>query len=61
MSVHGPPRLHFEPLKLLSFDVNADPDSAFPFNADPDPSSKINGGSGSGSSTLLRTLKTFII
>ncbi len=59
MSVLGPPRLHFEPLKLLNFDVNADPDPALPFNADPDPSPKINGGSGSGSVTLLRTLETF--
>ncbi len=43
MSVHGPPRLHFEPLKLLeNFDFNADQDSALPSNADPDPDSKIN-------------------
>ncbi len=59
MSVHGPPRLHFEPQKLLNFDDNADPDSAFPFHEDPDPSSKINEGSGSGSTILLRTLETF--
>jgi hypothetical protein len=25
-SVHGPPRLNFEPLKLLNFDFNADTD-----------------------------------
>jgi hypothetical protein len=38
VSVHGPPRLHFEPLKLLNFDLNADPDLdlAFHSNADPD-------------------------
>jgi hypothetical protein len=27
VSVHGSPRLHFEPLKLLNFDVNANPES----------------------------------
>ncbi len=37
--VHGPPRLYFEPLKLLDFD-NADPDPDFHLNADPDPASK---------------------
>jgi hypothetical protein len=26
LSVHGPPRLHFEPRKLLNFDFDADPD-----------------------------------
>jgi hypothetical protein len=26
VSVHGSPRLHFEPLKLLNFDFNAYPD-----------------------------------
>jgi len=38
------PRLHFDTLKLLNFDFNADPDldPAFPSNADPDPASKIN-------------------
>ncbi len=39
LSIHGPLRLLFEPLKLLNFDFNSDPDSeldpAFPFNADP--------------------------
>jgi hypothetical protein len=35
VSVHGPPGLYFEPLKLLNFDFNADPDSAFYSNADP--------------------------
>jgi hypothetical protein len=33
----GPPRISFEPLKLLSFDFNADPDPAFHSNANPDP------------------------
>ncbi len=38
------PRLYFEPLKLISFDFNADPDPAFHSNADPDlcPASKYN-------------------
>ncbi len=31
------PRLHFEPLKLLNFDFNADPYPTFHSNADPDP------------------------
>ncbi len=37
MSVHGPPRLCIEPLKLLNFDFNAtaDPDPAFHSNAGP--------------------------
>jgi hypothetical protein len=26
VSVHGPPRLDYEPIKLLNFDFNADPD-----------------------------------
>ncbi len=44
MSVHGPPRLYFKPLKLLIFDFNADPNPAFHSNADPypDPASKNN-------------------
>ncbi len=44
MFVHGLPRLYFEPLKLLSFDFNADPDPDFHSNADPDlcPASKYN-------------------
>jgi hypothetical protein len=29
VSVHGPPRLHFEPQKLQDIDFNADPDPAF--------------------------------
>ncbi len=42
MSVQGPPRLYFEPPKLLNFDSNADPDPTFRSNADPDPASKNN-------------------
>ncbi len=30
-----PPCLHFEPLQLLNFDFDADPDPAFDFDADP--------------------------
>ncbi len=30
VSVFGPPWLHFEPLKLLNVDFNADPDPPFP-------------------------------
>ncbi len=37
MSVHGPTRLYFEPLKFL----NSDPDLAFHSNADPDPASPL--------------------
>ncbi len=39
MSVHDPPRIKFEPLKLLNFyfDVDPDPDTASQNNADPDP------------------------
>jgi hypothetical protein len=36
VSVHDPRCLRFEPLKLLKFDWNADPDPSFHFNADPD-------------------------
>jgi hypothetical protein len=41
LNAHGPPRLHFEPLKLLNFDFNADPDPAFKNNADPDPTATV--------------------
>jgi hypothetical protein len=49
VSVHGPPRIYFEPRKLLNFDFSAvsdpsfyssvdpDPDPAFYSNVDPDP------------------------
>jgi hypothetical protein len=54
VSVHGPPRLHFESLKLLNYDFNADPDPAFPSNVNPDPASRNYGDScGSGSATLF--------
>jgi hypothetical protein len=42
VSVRSSPGLSFEPLKLLNFDFNADPDTAWKYNADP---------YGSGSST----------
>jgi hypothetical protein len=46
VSVHGPPRLFFEPLKPLNFFFNADldPDPAFHSSAAPDsdPASKNN-------------------
>jgi hypothetical protein len=48
LSIHGPPRLHFGPRKLLHFDFVADLgpdlDAAFHSNADtdPDPASKNN-------------------
>jgi hypothetical protein len=48
-----PPDLYcFEPLKLLNFDFNADPDPAFHFNADSDLASKINADR-CGSATLF--------
>jgi hypothetical protein len=40
VSVHCPPRLNFEPVKLLNFDFNADPDPVFSLSnedQDPDP------------------------
>jgi hypothetical protein len=42
VSVHGPPRLYFSPLKVLNFDFNADQNSAFHSNEDRDPTSKKN-------------------
>jgi hypothetical protein len=44
MSVHSPPRLHFELIKLLNYDINLDPNPAFLSNGDldPDPACKIN-------------------
>jgi hypothetical protein len=44
VSAHGPPQFYFQPLKLVNFDFNADPDPAFHSNADPDPASKNNPG-----------------
>ncbi len=52
--------LHDEPLKLLNSSFDADPDPAFHSNADPDPdpASKNNADPcGSGSATLVRTVK----
>ncbi len=40
VSIHVPPRLCFEPIKLLNFYFHADPNLAFHSNADPDPASK---------------------
>ncbi len=37
VSVRGPPRLYFEPLKLLKLGFNADPDPAFHSKSDPYP------------------------
>ncbi len=37
MSAHDHPRHYFDPLKLLNFDINADPDPAIHCNVDPDP------------------------
>jgi hypothetical protein len=44
LSAHGSSWLHFELLKLLYCDLNADPDPAIPSSADPNPNpaSKIN-------------------
>jgi hypothetical protein len=52
VSVLGPPRLRFEPLKLLNFDFFADPYPAFYSNAVSDLDLK-NADSGSGSATLV--------
>jgi hypothetical protein len=41
-STARPSWLYFEPLKFLTFDLNADPDPAVQSNADPDPPSKNN-------------------
>jgi hypothetical protein len=58
ISVHGPPRLHFESLKLQKIDLNAEPDPAFRSIADPDPASKNNAyPCGSGSATLAAGLR----
>ncbi len=39
VSVYGPPRFYFEPLKPLNLDFNADPDPAVHCNADMDAAS----------------------
>ncbi len=57
LSVLGPPRLHFEPLKLLNLDFNADPDPAFNCKAEPDPASQNNANPCLfGSATMLYCL-----
>ncbi len=53
MNVHGPP------VKLLNFDLNADPDPAFNSNADPDAVSKNNMDQ-CGSATLAVSADSFI-
>jgi hypothetical protein len=42
LSVQDSPRLLFQPLKLLNFDFNVDPDPAFHSNSDSDAASKNN-------------------
>jgi hypothetical protein len=42
VSINGPSQLHFELLKLLKFDFNADMDPGFHSNEDPDPASENN-------------------
>jgi hypothetical protein len=51
VSVHGPPKLHAEPLKLLDFELHPDPD--FPLLRIRIPLSKFNV---SGSATLFSIL-----
>ncbi len=56
MSVDSPPWLHFEPLKLLNFELSADPDPAFHSNADLDSTLKNNAyPCGSGFATFLKS------
>jgi hypothetical protein len=42
MSAYDPPRLYFEPLKLLNFVINADPDPAIHCIVDPDTAFRSN-------------------
>jgi hypothetical protein len=42
LSAYGPPWLHFEPVQLMNFGDDADPDPAAQDNSDPDPSSQNN-------------------
>jgi hypothetical protein len=62
-SVRGPLKLYFEPLKLLNFDFNADPDATFYSNANPDPKiMQIHADPcGSGSATLLYVRYTTLV
>jgi hypothetical protein len=48
VSVHGSPLLSLEPLKILNFYFNEDPDSALHSNSDPDLVSQNNGVVGAG-------------
>ncbi len=59
MSVHGPLRLYFEPIKLLNFNSNADPDPAFNSNANPDAGSSNNMDQ-CGSATLEVSADSFM-
>jgi hypothetical protein len=45
--------LHFELLKLMNFDFNADPDPAFHFNAEPEPASQNNADPCRSASAIL--------
>jgi hypothetical protein len=36
VSVHGSPSLYFEPIKLLNFELKADPDPALNYDVDKD-------------------------
>jgi hypothetical protein len=57
VSVHGPPRFHFELLKLLTSNFDEDPDSAFHSNADPDTDpASVNKAHPCGSATLEKSL-----
>jgi hypothetical protein len=42
VNVKCPPRFYFEPLKLLNFDLIADPDASFHSNSDPEPAFQNN-------------------
>jgi hypothetical protein len=62
VSVHGPPRIHFEPLKLLNFDFIADSDLPFHSNANPDPAFQNNADrSGSATATLVASAMTHFV
>jgi hypothetical protein len=53
------PRLYFQPLKLLNFAFNADPDPIFPFITDSDPASKNNADSDLDPQLLAGKIPTF--
>ncbi len=56
MRIYDPQRLHFEPLRLLNCDLNADPDPAIPSNADHDLASKNNADQYRSRSAPLKNL-----